>query len=87
MVTTRRYGMDMLFEFIDVVLKITPILSEAPHCIDRLYAELTASELAIWQQIFELARTHCTILLDVHLGLSPEQERQLFHDLNNLGKS
>ena len=28
----------------------------------------------------------CTITVEVHLGLNAVQERQLFHDLNNLGK-
>ena len=27
-----------------------------------------------------------TVDVTVHLGLKPEQEKQLFHDLNNLGK-
>ena len=36
--------------------------------------------------IFDVARTYCTLLTEVHLGLNPEEERQLFHDLNRLGK-
>lgn len=43
-------------------------------------------ELRIWDEIFEVARSTCTIMVECHLGLSPEQERQLFHDLNNLTK-
>jgi hypothetical protein len=49
-------------------------------------AKLSGTELEIWSNVFELARSHFTVDVTVHLGLKPEQERQLFHDLNNLGK-
>jgi len=48
--------------------------------------ELRSTELEIWSQVFNEAITHCTVDLTVHLGLNVEEERQLFHDLNNLGK-
>jgi hypothetical protein len=47
---------------------------------------LSGSELEIWSAVIELARSHFTVDITVHLGLRPEQEKQLFHDLNNLGK-
>ncbi len=47
---------------------------------------LSGSELEIWSAVVELARSHFTVDITVHLGLRPEQEKQLFHDLNNLGK-
>jgi hypothetical protein len=31
-------------------------------------------------------RTDCTLAVEIHLGLDAQEERQLFHDLNNLGK-
>lgn len=33
-----------------------------------------------------VARTFCTVAVEIHLGLNVDQERQLFHDLNRLGK-
>jgi hypothetical protein len=80
----RRFGMDLLFTFLKQVLNNytypkRPALypSEGP---------VPTEELAIWSKVFELARSKCTVLADVHLGLSPLDERQLFHDLNNLSK-
>lgn len=83
----RRYGMDMLFDFLDSVLKNHAY----PKRGNALYrpldgTDITPGQLSVWKSIFELARTKCTILLDLHLGLNADQERQLFHDLNNLGK-
>ncbi|MFC4168317.1 DNA sulfur modification protein DndB [Pseudoroseomonas aestuarii] len=47
---------------------------------------VSAVELEIWNAVLQLARSHFTVDVTVHLGLKSEQERQLFHDLNNLGK-
>jgi len=46
----------------------------------------TAAELAVWEECFSVARSYATVAVEVHLGLSTDEERQLFHDLNNLGK-
>jgi hypothetical protein len=43
-------------------------------------------EAQVWEESFERSRTFCTVAVEVHLGLKPEEERQLFHDLNRLGK-
>ena len=43
-------------------------------------------EAQVWEECFERSRTFCTVAVEVHLGLKPEEERQLFHDLNRLGK-
>lgn len=48
--------------------------------------ELSRGELAVWNEIFEIMRSDFTVTVEVHLGLNADQERQLFHDLNNLGK-
>jgi hypothetical protein len=47
---------------------------------------VTAEELEVWNEIFQAARQSCNVIVDVHLGLNAEQERQVFHDLNNLAK-
>jgi hypothetical protein len=84
----RRHGMDMLFDFLEFVSKnhAYPKRGAALYRPANEATDVSQAELAIWKQIMELARGQCTVLLDVHLGLSSEQERQLFHDLNNLGK-
>ena len=48
--------------------------------------EFKAAEMAIWAGALEEAKSRCTVDITIHLGLIPSQERQLFHDLNNLGK-
>jgi hypothetical protein len=37
-------------------------------------------------EALECARSFASVKVELHLGLSIDQERQLFHDLNNLGK-
>jgi hypothetical protein len=43
-------------------------------------------EMIVWMEALECARSFASVKVELHLGLSIEQERQLFHDLNNLGK-
>ena len=52
----------------------------------RMVSPSLLKKTAAWEECFEVARTYCTILVEVHLGLKTEEERQLFHDLNQLGK-
>ena len=42
--------------------------------------------MVVWNEAYDAARSYATISLEVHLGLDVDQERQLFHDLNKLGK-
>ncbi len=48
--------------------------------------EVTPEELAAWSEVYHAARAEALITVDIHLGLTVAQERQLFHDTNNLGK-
>lgn len=84
----RRYGMDILFEFLDSVQKTRayPKRGAALYKPTSGSFDATPGEMAVWKQVFEHARQKCTVVLDIHLGLKADQERQLFHDLNNLGK-
>ena len=81
----RRWAMKMVFDFLDVVNR-TRSYPKKGSLFQEGVGEVTAEYLAAWQEVYESARTFCTIAVEVHLGLNPEQERQLFHDLNNLGK-
>ena len=47
---------------------------------------MTAEELEVWTAAMTEFGTAFTVDITVHLGLNAEQERQLFHDLNVLGK-
>ncbi len=47
---------------------------------------VTEDEMLVWNEAYDAARSYATLTVEVHLGLTIEQERQLFHDLNRLGK-
>ncbi|HTA28605.1 MAG TPA: DNA sulfur modification protein DndB [Bacteroidia bacterium] len=47
--------------------------------------QISSEELSVWSECLEASK-QCTLTIDIHLGLGIEQERQLFHDLNNLVK-
>lgn len=48
--------------------------------------DMTAEEVEVWTAVLTEFGVHFTVDVTVHLGLDPEKERQLFHDLNVLGK-
>lgn len=48
--------------------------------------EVTTEEMEVWTAAMTEFGTSFTVDVTVHLGLIAEQERQLFHDLNVLGK-
>lgn len=82
----RRFALELVFEF----LKDIKMSHEYPKRL-KLYPiekgqSMQQEELAVWMEVFEVARTSCRIMVEVHLGLNSDQERQLFHDLNQLVK-
>ncbi len=82
----RRKGMDLVFEFLEIVRsthKYPKKSSLYPYSDDEI---VPPGELQAWQECFDVARGFSTVAVEVHLGLNYRQERQLFHDLNNLGK-
>lgn len=81
----RRKGMQMVFEFLEQV-RGTRTYPKKGGLVNGDGEMLAPDELKVWEECFEVARSYCTLLLEVHLGLEPQEERQLFHDLNRLGK-
>jgi hypothetical protein len=47
--------------------------------------KLTSEELEVWRECKDMC-TFCKVALEIHIGLDIDAERQLFHDLNQLGK-
>ncbi|MEI9912266.1 MAG: DNA sulfur modification protein DndB [Bacteroidota bacterium] len=41
--------------------------------------------MEVWNECRDMC-TYCKVAIEIHLGLGIEEERQLFHDLNQLGK-
>ncbi len=48
--------------------------------------EMTNAECNLWETCRNTATQYVSIVVEIHIGLSVEQERQLFYDLNELGK-
>lgn len=82
----RRHAADMALEFLDQVRQ----MGKYPGKGAVLFAEkgrlVTEGEMLVWNEAYDAARSYATLTLEVHLGLDIYQERQLFHDLNRLGK-
>lgn len=81
----RRQAMQIVFDFLEVVMRQRAYPKKG-SLFQSDKTDVAGDELQVWQECYTVARQFCTVATEVHLGLSPEQERQLFHDLNNLGK-
>lgn len=82
----RRYGADLCMEFLDTVRQQGRYPSKGAVLFPDKGRIVTEEEMLVWNETYEAARSYATLTVEVHLGLSLEQERQLFHDLNRLGK-
>ncbi|MBW5440819.1 hypothetical protein FXB41_40620 [Bradyrhizobium canariense] len=82
----RRKGMQLVFDFLESVRTTRAYPKKGNLAGFKDGEPATGDELAVWEECFEVARSYCTLLLEVHLGLNADEERQLFHDLNRLGK-
>ena len=81
----RRKAMEMIFEFLDTV-RSTGKYPKKGGLLGSAADAITSEGAALWEECFTVARAFCTVAVEVHLGLTVDQERQLFHDLNRLGK-
>lgn len=80
----RRKAMDQVFQFLeDIRLQMK---YPAKQSLFDAKGEVSTEELQVWMECYEVARGYCTIMVELHLGLGIIEERQLFHDLNNLAK-
>jgi hypothetical protein len=82
----RRYAMQMLFDYLRTLTTTFRYPKRPPLYPSDSGEDVPQEELRIWLEMFEVGRSLCTVMVEVHLGLKAEQERQLFHDLNNLTK-
>lgn len=81
----RRKAMEGVFEFLDSV-RTKRTYPKKGSLFQFLKNEVASEELQLWEECFSVARAFSTVAVEIHLGLTTEQERQLFHDLNRLGK-
>lgn len=47
--------------------------------------KLSNEEIEVWNECRDMC-AFCKVAIEIHLGLNIDEERQLFHDLNQLGK-
>lgn len=81
----RRKAMELVFTFLECV-RSTNFYPKKGNLFPSASVTVTKDELSVWEECFTVARGYATVMAEVHLGLRAEEERQLFHDLNNLGK-
>jgi hypothetical protein len=79
----RRWAVEMVLQFLKEVLLYGKYPKKSLYPADAV--DVSAAEMEVWNECSTMAR-QCSIDVELHLGLSVEEERQLFHDLNNLGK-
>lgn len=82
----RRKGMDLVFEFLGHVRTTHRYPKKGSLYPPTADFEVSPAEMEVWNECNEVARGFCTVSVEAHLGLGINEERQLFHDLNNLGK-
>lgn len=80
----RRKAMEMVFEFLKNFQSSHRYKKGGLFISESM--EASKEEVSIWNECLDVARGFCTVTVEAHLGLDIDQERQLFHDLNNLGK-
>jgi hypothetical protein len=82
----RRKAMDLVFEFLDFVRMNQRYPKKRQSLFSAESDDVSSEELQVWSECYEVARSVCTVTVELHLGLGIDEERQLFHDLNNLAK-
>lgn len=83
----RRWAMNLVLEFLRSVLTNRAYPKKGSLYPAAFSGPIPADELEVWRDAQMLALQHCTVSIEAHVGLDVEAQRQLFHDLNNLGKS
>lgn len=82
----RRYGADLVMRFLEEVRKTGRYPGKGAVILAKKGEQVTEAEMLVWNEAYDAARSYATLTVEVHLGLEIPQERQLFHDLNRLGK-
>jgi DNA-sulfur modification-associated len=81
----RRKAIELVMEFLE-----EDVLQRHRYSRKNLYGNdglpMPPEDLRAWDDVYHVARTEALVGIEIHLGLMIDQERQLFHDTNNLGK-
>lgn len=82
----RRWAADQVLNFLNQVRVTGKYPGKGGIVLKEKGQEVSEAEMLVWNEAFDAARSYATLTIEVHLGLDIDQERQLFHDLNRLGK-
>lgn len=85
----RRKGMEIVFNYLEDLDTRTAYPKRSlysPSWTENDDASMSLEESQLWKFCFQYGKSLITVAVEIHLGLSLEQERQLFHDLNRLVK-
>lgn len=82
----RRHAAEMALNFLDTVRQTGRYPGKGAVLFAEKGKPVEDHDMIVWNEAYEAARMYATLTVEVHLGLNIEQERQLFHDLNRLGK-
>ena len=83
----RRAAMDILYDFVKTVVQSQRYPKKSHVFPTEQRGELlSANEVTAWNSVWEQLAGENTVVVEIHLGLDMDKERQLFHDLNNLAK-
>lgn len=83
----RRFAIELLLKFLNQSIQTRKLSKKTDNLILPLSGDVESPLLAALHEILNVASTTSTVQVESHLGLNIEEERQLFHDLNNLGKN
>jgi hypothetical protein len=82
----RRIGADLAMQFLDHVRQTGKYPGRGAALHVEKGQQVSEDDMVVWNEAYDAARSYATLTVEVHLGLDIDQERQLFHDLNRLGK-
>ncbi len=82
----RRHAADLVMEFLNKVRETGKYPAKGAVLFSDKGKPVSEAEMLVWNEAYDAARAFATLTVEVHLGLDIDQERQLFHDLNRLGK-
>jgi hypothetical protein len=82
----RRIGAEQAVKFLDQVRQSGKYPGRDAALHPEKGKPIPEEDMLVWNEAHDAARSYATLTVEVHLGLDIDQERQLFHDLNRLGK-
>ena len=82
----RRKGIEFALEFISQAIADQKLGKTGNLLHPGISGELDTEIVQALYELQEVASGFCTVQVECHLGLGIPEERQLFHDMNNLSK-